>query len=153
MPGAREVSTADRAERPVAATAAVPPARVEGTAARAKAVPVARAAAARAQAAPLEASAARTKAERLANTKKMLAGWNKALAILHPAIVHKDEPDHFLPYQRWLESKGRASAKWNERAADWCIHKILMLAKLPALFLDSGRERMAHWPDEAIATH
>ena len=68
-------------------------------------------------------------------------------------IVHKDEPDHFLPYQRWLERKGRATAKWNERAADWCIHKILMLAKLPALFLDSGRERMVHWPDEVIAAH
>ena len=66
-------------------------------------------------------------------------------------IVHKDEPDHFLPYQRWLERQGRATAKWNERAADWCIHKILMLGKLPALFLDSGRERMEHWPDEAAA--
>ena len=66
-------------------------------------------------------------------------------------IVHKDEPDHFLPYQRWLERQGRATAKWNERAADWCIHKILMLAKLPALFLDSGRERMEHWPDEGAA--
>ena len=64
-------------------------------------------------------------------------------------IVHKDEPDHFLPYQRWLERQGRATAKWNERAADWTIHKILMLAKLPALFLDAGRARMEHWPDEA----
>ena len=63
-------------------------------------------------------------------------------------IVHKDEPDHFLPYQRWLERQGRATARWNERAADWTIHKILMLAKLPALFLDSGRERMERWPDE-----
>jgi len=33
-------------------------------------------------------------------------------------IVHRDEPDHFLPYQRWLERQGRATAKWNERAAD-----------------------------------
>ena len=64
-------------------------------------------------------------------------------------IVHKDEPDHFLPYQRWLERQGRATAKWNERAADWTIHKILMLGKLPALFLDAGRARMEHWPDEA----
>ena len=63
-------------------------------------------------------------------------------------IVHKDEPDHFLPYQRWLERHGRATAKWNERAADWAIHKILMLGKLPALFLDTGRERMERWPDE-----
>ena len=63
-------------------------------------------------------------------------------------IVHRDEPDHFLPYQRWLEREGRAQAKWNEIAADWCIHKVLMLAKLPALFLDMRCARMARWPDE-----
>ena len=63
-------------------------------------------------------------------------------------IVHKDEPDHFLPYQRWLERQGRATALWNERAADWTIHKVLMLAKLPALFLDAGRARIEKWPDE-----
>jgi hypothetical protein len=68
-------------------------------------------------------------------------------------IVHRDEPDHFLPYQRWLERQGRATAKWNERAADWSIHKILMLAKLPALFLDSGRARMVHWPDEEAVAY
>ncbi len=66
-------------------------------------------------------------------------------------VVHKDEPDHFLPYQRWLERQGRATARWNERAADWTIHKILMLAKLPALFLDRGRARMEQWPDEIAA--
>lgn len=64
-------------------------------------------------------------------------------------IVHKDEPDHFLPYHHWLEAQGRATARWNERAADWCIHKVLMLAKLPALFLDRNRQRIRHWPDEA----
>jgi hypothetical protein len=63
------------------------------------------------------------------------------------AIVHRDEPDHFLPYQRWLERQGCATAKWNERLADWTIHKILMLGKLPALFLDTRRERLAGWPD------
>ena len=68
-------------------------------------------------------------------------------------IVHRDEPDHFLPYQRWLERQGRATAKWNERAADWSIHKTLMLAKLPALFLDSGRARMTRWPDEDEAAY
>lgn len=70
-------------------------------------------------------------------------------------IVHRDEPDHFLPYQRWLERQGRAIARWNERAADWSIHKVLMLGKLPALFLDAGRARMDRWPDhgEAAAVH
>lgn len=66
-------------------------------------------------------------------------------------IIHRDEPDHFLPYQRWLERQGRATTRWNERAADWCIHKILMLAKLPTLFLDGGRPRLAAWPDHAEA--
>jgi hypothetical protein len=63
-------------------------------------------------------------------------------------IVHTDEPDHFLPYQRWLEREGKATARWNERAADWCIHKALMLAKLPALFFDAGTPRLERWPDE-----
>lgn len=67
-------------------------------------------------------------------------------------IVHQDEPDHFLPYQRWLERQGRATARWNERAADWCIHKVLMLAKLPALFLDAGRPRLSRWPDADEST-
>jgi hypothetical protein len=41
-----------------------------------------------------------------------------------------------------------AQARWNERAADWCIHKVLMLYKLPSLFLDSGAQRMERWPDD-----
>jgi len=68
-------------------------------------------------------------------------------------IVHKDEPDHFLPYQRWLARNGKASAKWNERAADWCIHKSLMLAKLPTLFLDPATPRLSHWPDQDAAVY
>ena len=63
-------------------------------------------------------------------------------------IVHKDEPDHFLPYQRWLERNGKATAKWNERAADWCIHKSLILAKLPTIFLDPATPRLDRWPDQ-----
>ncbi|MFO1254962.1 MAG: ferritin-like domain-containing protein [Sphingomonadaceae bacterium] len=68
-------------------------------------------------------------------------------------VVHRDEPDHYLPYQRWLERNGRATARLNERLADWCIHKVLMLAKLPALFLDSGRARLQRWPDEDEAAY
>jgi hypothetical protein len=54
-----------------------------------------------------------------------------------------------MPYRRWLERNGMAQARWNERAADWCIHKVLMLYKLPALFLDAGAPRLLRWPDEA----
>lgn len=61
--------------------------------------------------------------------------------------VHKDEPDHFLPYRRWLEAQGRPVERWNEKLADWCIHKILLLKKMPALFFDLGASRMTQWPD------
>jgi hypothetical protein len=62
-------------------------------------------------------------------------------------IVEEDEPSHFLPYRRWLERQGRPVALWNERLADWCIHKILLLGKMPALFFDAGARRMEQWPD------
>lgn len=62
-------------------------------------------------------------------------------------IVHEDEPDHFLPYRRWLEAQGRPAALWNEVLADWCIHKVLLLKKLPTLFFDAGAPRMERWPD------
>jgi hypothetical protein len=67
-------------------------------------------------------------------------------------IVHVDEPDHFLPYRHWLEVHGRQpKALWNERFADFCIHKLLMLVKLPVLFLNAGAARLEHWPDEGEA--
>jgi hypothetical protein len=62
-------------------------------------------------------------------------------------IIHADEPSHFLPYQHWLESQGRAQGRWNERLADWSIHKLLMLVKLPLLFFNRGARRLADWPD------
>jgi hypothetical protein len=68
-------------------------------------------------------------------------------------IVHKDEPDHFLPYQNWLERHDKAAAKWNERAADWCIHKALMLVKLPSIFLNRATPRLECWPDEDSAVY
>ncbi|MCW1383099.1 ferritin-like domain-containing protein [Novosphingobium sp. KCTC 2891] len=64
-------------------------------------------------------------------------------------IVEKDEPDHWIPYERWLAVHGRARARWRERWADYWIHKSLMLVKLPMLFLRRSTPRMARWPDEA----
>jgi len=63
-------------------------------------------------------------------------------------VVERDEPDHYLPYQRWLVRNGRVAAKWRERWADYWIHKTLMLVKLPAVFLDRTTPRLAAWPDE-----
>jgi hypothetical protein len=62
-------------------------------------------------------------------------------------IIHADEPSHFLPYQHWLERQGRAQGKWNERLADWSIHKLLMLVKLPLLFFNLRARRLDTWPD------
>ena len=62
-------------------------------------------------------------------------------------IIHQDEPSHFLPYQGWLERNGKATANWRERLTDWSIHKSLLLAKLPSLFLDPSVKRLWTWPD------
>lgn len=63
-------------------------------------------------------------------------------------VVEKDEPSHWLPYFHWLSANGRVTARWRERWTDFWIHKSLMLAKLPALFIKRGATRLEHWPDE-----
>jgi hypothetical protein len=63
-------------------------------------------------------------------------------------VVEKDEPDHYQPYERWLDRHGRRKARWRERWADYWIHKTLMLVKLPAVFIRRNNPRLAHWPDE-----
>lgn len=64
------------------------------------------------------------------------------------AIIHRDEPAHFLPYLGWLERRGRAVARWRERWSDMLIHRQLVFAHLPALFLDPALPRMTRWPHE-----
>ena len=68
-------------------------------------------------------------------------------------IVEKDEPDHWLPYHGWLTAQGRVTAKWRERWTDYWIHKSLMLAKLPAVFLNARTPRLEKWPDEDSAAY
>ena len=68
-------------------------------------------------------------------------------------VVERDEPDHYLPYQRWLTSHGRVTAKWRERWADYWIHKTLMLVKLPAVFINRNTPRLTSWPDEDAAAY
>lgn len=63
-------------------------------------------------------------------------------------IVHRDEPDHFLPYQHWLEREGRVTARWQERWTDFWIHRALLFGKIPAIFLDAGLPRLERWPHE-----
>ncbi|MDE2405611.1 MAG: ferritin-like domain-containing protein [Sphingomonadales bacterium] len=67
------------------------------------------------------------------------------------AVIHADEPRHFLPYIDWLGRQRLPLALRRERWADWCIHKLLMLWKLPLLFLNPWARRLEAWPDAADA--
>ncbi len=69
-------------------------------------------------------------------------------------VVARDEPSHWLPYQGWLRAHGRRpKARWRERWTDYWIHKSLMLAKLPAVFLNRRNPRLSSWPDEDPAAY
>ncbi len=68
-------------------------------------------------------------------------------------VVEKDEPDHYQPYERWLDRHGRRKARWRERWADFWIHKTLMLVKLPAVFANPRNPRLESWPDEDPAAY
>lgn len=64
-------------------------------------------------------------------------------------VVEKDEPSHWQPYDNWLRAHGRRPLpRWRERWTDFWIHKSLMLAKLPAVFLNRNTPRLGAWPDE-----
>lgn len=66
-------------------------------------------------------------------------------------VIHRDEPSHFLPYRDWLVRRGRPAETRAERLADWCIHKVLLLVKLPALFVNVRTGRLGQWPDAGEA--
>lgn len=64
-------------------------------------------------------------------------------------VVERDEPDHYRPYERWLQANGRRpKPRWRELWTDYWIHKSLMLAKLPAVFINRRNARLSSWPDE-----
>ena len=68
-------------------------------------------------------------------------------------VVERDEPSHWQPYDSWLRAHGRRpNATWRERWTDYWIHKSLMLAKLPAVFLRKT-PRLSSWPDEDPAAY
>ncbi|HKX80404.1 MAG TPA: ferritin-like domain-containing protein [Novosphingobium sp.] len=62
-------------------------------------------------------------------------------------VIRKDEPDHWQPYQYWLDKFGGAIPSWRERAADWMVHKTLVLLKLPLMFLNPALSRRKEWHD------
>ena len=65
------------------------------------------------------------------------------------AIIEKDEPSHWAPYDSWLASHAKRPPKWWERAIDGFIHSELLFLKLPLLFVTPGWARRQDWPDSA----
>jgi len=64
-------------------------------------------------------------------------------------LIRTDEPDHFEPYCRWLEVRNRPVTQWREKWIDFRIHRTLLLATIPAIFLDPAVPRMTVWPHES----
>jgi hypothetical protein len=63
------------------------------------------------------------------------------------AIIHKDEPSHWAPYDRWLALHAcRRPRRW-ERMVDGFVHAELLFVKLPFLFLNPWIARRRDWPE------
>ena len=62
-------------------------------------------------------------------------------------IIREDEPDHWAPYEGWLEAHGKRRDSWWERAIDRFIHSELLLVKLPLLFFAPRLPRRTEWAD------
>ena len=63
------------------------------------------------------------------------------------AIIQKDEPSHWAPYEGWLSKHGKRAPKWWERAVDGFVHSELLFLKLPFLFLNPWAGRCREWAD------
>lgn len=63
------------------------------------------------------------------------------------AIIEKDEPSHWAPYDGWLRANGKRDPKWWERAVDGFIHSELLFLKLPLLFANTRLRRRTDWID------
>lgn len=62
-------------------------------------------------------------------------------------VIRKDEPSHWMPYRDWLAKNDGREPKWNERAADWAVHKSLVLWKVPSLYVNPSLRRRTDWQD------
>jgi len=62
-------------------------------------------------------------------------------------IIKDDEPDHWAPYDGWLQAHGKRPPGWRERTIDSFIHSELLVFKLPILFLTPRLGRRIDWAD------
>ncbi|WP_298670574.1 ferritin-like domain-containing protein [uncultured Sphingomonas sp.] len=63
------------------------------------------------------------------------------------AIIERDEPSHWAPYEGWLRAHGKRDPNWWEHAIDSFIHSELLFLKLPLLFLHPRLRRRTEWAD------
>jgi hypothetical protein len=62
-------------------------------------------------------------------------------------VVERDEPSHWMPYKAWLKANGGGMPRLSERLADAWVHRSLIFAKLPFLFLNPRLPHRAEWAD------
>ncbi|MFL6857683.1 MAG: ferritin-like domain-containing protein [Allosphingosinicella sp.] len=63
-------------------------------------------------------------------------------------VVERDEPSHWMPYEAWIRRSGRPMPYLSEKVADILVHRSLVLAKLPSLYLHPRLKRRTDWPDD-----
>ncbi len=63
-------------------------------------------------------------------------------------VIRKDEPSHWQPYARWLKANGGRRPLISELAADYAVHKSLVLWKVPSLYANASLRRRTTWHDE-----
>jgi hypothetical protein len=66
-------------------------------------------------------------------------------------VIRKDEPSHWAPYREWLIAHHDERPRWRELAADWLVHRSLILWKIPSLFLNPALRRRVEWLDASDA--
>jgi hypothetical protein len=64
-------------------------------------------------------------------------------------VVERDEPSHWAPYEDWLKAHDGGRPRLSERLADFWVHRSLIFAKLPLLYLNPRLPRRATWQDES----
>lgn len=61
-------------------------------------------------------------------------------------IIERDEPSHWQPYQKWLETHGSHELTFGERVTDIITHYSLMTVRLPLLFCNPFGKRRKEFP-------
>jgi hypothetical protein len=62
-------------------------------------------------------------------------------------VIERDERSHWMPYKVWLEVHDGGPPRLSERLADSWVHRSLIFAKLPLLYLSRRLPRRTDWYD------